>query len=69
MAKGVQAFRASEIKRAVEALQKSGVKIARVSFENGRFDIITADGQAMSLKPHTAAERWLREQGQTEEGQ
>jgi hypothetical protein len=27
----------------VEALQKSGVKIARVSFENGRFDIITAD--------------------------
>jgi hypothetical protein len=69
MAKGVQAFRANEIKRAVEALQKSGVKIARVSFENGRFDIITADGQAMSLKPQTAAERWLREQRQTEEGQ
>jgi hypothetical protein len=29
MAKGVQAFRATEIKRAVEALQKSGVEIAR----------------------------------------
>jgi hypothetical protein len=43
MAKGVQAFRANEIKRAVEALQKSGVKIARVSFGDGRFDIITAD--------------------------
>lgn len=42
MAKGVQAFRANEIKRA-EALQKSGVKIARVSFGDGRFDIITAD--------------------------
>jgi hypothetical protein len=32
MAKGVQAFRANEIKRAVEALQKSGVKIAARQF-------------------------------------
>jgi hypothetical protein len=43
MAKGVQAFRANEIKRAVEALQKSGIKIARVSFGDGRFEIITAN--------------------------
>jgi hypothetical protein len=43
MAKSVQAFRANEIKRAVEALQKSGVKIARVSFGDGKFKIITAD--------------------------
>jgi hypothetical protein len=69
MAKGVQAFRANEIKRAVDALQESGVKIARVSFENGRFDIIAADGEAMAPKPETAAERWLREQKQPEAGQ
>jgi hypothetical protein len=69
MAKGVQAFRANEIKRAVEALQKSGVKIARVSFENGRFEIVTTDGQAMSPTQETAAERWLREQKSAEAGQ
>jgi len=54
MARGVQAFRANEIKRAVEALQKSGVKIARVSFENGRFDIITADDPKLKVANETS---------------
>jgi len=54
MAKGVQAFRANEIKRAVEALQKSGVKIARVSFGDGRFEIITADDPNAKVTTETS---------------
>jgi hypothetical protein len=54
MSKGVQAFRANEIKRAVEALQKSGVKIARVSFGDGRFEIITADDPNANVTAETS---------------
>ena len=43
MSRGVQTYRLNEVKRAVRALQEAGVKIARVVFDGGRFEIVTAD--------------------------
>jgi len=43
MSRGAQAFRLNEVKRAVRAMQEAGVKIARVAFEGGRFEIIMAE--------------------------
>ena len=43
MSRGVQKYRSNEVKRAVRALQEAGVKIARVAFEGGRFEIVTTD--------------------------
>ena len=61
MSRGVQKYRSSEVKRAVRALQEAGVQIARVAFEGGKFEIITAEGEPQKTT-ETAAERWLREQ-------
>jgi hypothetical protein len=38
----------------VEALQKSGVKIVRVSFGDGRFEIITADDPNAKVTSETS---------------
>ena len=65
MSHGTQKYKLTEVKRAVRALQEAGVKIARVAFESGRFEVITADGQAEIPNTETAAERWLREQNET----
>ena len=43
MSRGVQKYRSSEVKRAVRALQEAGVQIARVAFEDGRFEIVAAE--------------------------
>jgi len=43
MSRGVQKYRSSEVKRAVRALQEAGVQIARVTFEGGKFEIVTAE--------------------------
>ena len=43
MSRGVQKYRPNEVKRAVRALQEAGIKIARVAFEDGRFEVVTAD--------------------------
>jgi hypothetical protein len=43
MSRGTQTYRRNEVKRAVRALQEAGVKIASVAFEDGRFEIVTAE--------------------------
>jgi hypothetical protein len=63
MAKATQAFKETEVRRAVRALRDAGVVISRVTFERGKFEFHTADSQAESPK-ETAAERWLREQAE-----
>lgn len=52
MSRGIQKYRSSEVKRAVRALQEAGVKIARVAFEDGKFEIVTAEDP----KPKAAGE-------------
>jgi hypothetical protein len=43
MSRGVHAFRLTEVKRAARALQQAGVKIARVTIEDGKVEFITAE--------------------------
>jgi hypothetical protein len=61
VSRGIQAFRLTEVKRAARALQAAGIKISRITFEDGKFEFITKESEAQK-KPETAAERWLREQ-------
>lgn len=43
MAKGIQAFRETEVRRAIRALRDAGVEIRRVTFEGGKFEFITGE--------------------------
>jgi hypothetical protein len=43
MAKGIQSFRETEVRRAVRALRDAGVEIRRVTFEGGKFEFITGE--------------------------
>jgi len=43
MSRGVQKYRPNEVKRAVRALQEAGLKVSRVAFEGGRFEVVTAE--------------------------
>jgi hypothetical protein len=56
MSRGVQKYRPNEVKRAVRALQEAGIKIARVAFEGGRFEVVTADDAKAKVSGETADE-------------
>jgi hypothetical protein len=42
-------FRRTDVKRAVQAMQVAGLKVARVELNGGRVTIIPADGDAVEI--------------------
>jgi hypothetical protein len=56
MSSNVHAFKLSDVKRAVRALQEVGLKIARVILDGGRIEFITADDSRVQAAGGETAE-------------
>jgi len=42
-------FRRTDVKRAVQAIQAAGLKVARVELDGGKVTIVPADGESVEI--------------------
>jgi hypothetical protein len=60
MSKAASDFKETNVKRAVRAVQRAGLKIGRVELERGKIIIFPDDGEnAEASKPSDSLDTWM----------